>query len=69
MSTAPARARDDELDARVATAIEHVAAVLSAPGTAAQGGAAAGALPNGVEVTVTLESGEVFTRIFALRGQ
>lgn len=39
------------------------------PGTAAQGGAAAGALPNGVEVMVTLESGESFTRIFALRGQ
>ena len=31
MSAAPARARDDELDARVATAMEHVAAVLSAP--------------------------------------
>lgn len=40
-----------------------------APGTAAQGGATAGALPNGVEVTVTLESGEMFARIFALRGQ
>src|SRR5262245_16619484 len=35
MSAVPARARDDELDARVATAMEHVAAVLSAPGTAA----------------------------------
>jgi DNA-binding CsgD family transcriptional regulator len=35
MSAAPARARDDELDARVATAMEHVAAVLSAPGTEA----------------------------------
>src|SRR4029453_19467631 len=35
MSTAPARARDDELDARVATAMEHVAAVLPAPGTEA----------------------------------
>ena len=35
MSAAPARARDDELDARVATAMEHVAAVLSAPGSAA----------------------------------
>jgi LuxR family transcriptional regulator, regulator of acetate metabolism len=35
MSAAPARARDDELDARVATAMEHVAAVLSAPESAA----------------------------------
>ncbi len=35
MSAAPARARDDELDARVATAMEHVAAVLSAPGSEA----------------------------------
>ena len=35
MSAVPARARDDELDARVATAMEHVAAVLSAPGTEA----------------------------------
>ena len=35
MSAAPARARDDELDARVATAMEHVAAVLSAPASAA----------------------------------
>jgi LuxR family transcriptional regulator, regulator of acetate metabolism len=35
MSAAPARARDDELDARVATAMEHVAAVLSAPASEA----------------------------------
>jgi DNA-binding CsgD family transcriptional regulator len=35
MSAAPARARDEELDARVATAMEHVAAVLSAPASAA----------------------------------
>lgn len=35
MSGARAGARDDELDARVATAMEHVAAVLSAPGNAA----------------------------------
>ena len=35
MSAAPAQARDDELDARVATAMEHVGAVLSAPGSAA----------------------------------
>ena len=31
----PARAGDDELDARVAAAMEHVAAVLSAPASAA----------------------------------
>src|SRR5919112_91902 len=31
MSVVPARASDDELDARVATAMEHVGAVLSAP--------------------------------------
>jgi DNA-binding CsgD family transcriptional regulator len=30
-ASVPARARDDELDARVATAMEHVAGVLSAP--------------------------------------
>src|SRR5215207_2964538 len=35
MSVAPARARDEEHDARVATAMEHVAAVLSAPASAA----------------------------------
>ena len=35
MSAAPAQARDEELDARVATAMEHVAAVLSAPASAA----------------------------------
>jgi LuxR family transcriptional regulator, regulator of acetate metabolism len=35
MSAAPARARDDELDSRVATAMEHVAAVLSAPSSEA----------------------------------
>jgi DNA-binding CsgD family transcriptional regulator len=35
MSAAPARARDEELDARVATAMDHVAAVLSAPASAA----------------------------------
>lgn len=39
------------------------------PGTAAQSGAAAGALPNGIEVSVTLQSGETYTRIFAIRGQ
>jgi general secretion pathway protein J len=39
------------------------------PGTAAQSGAAAGALPNGIEVAVTLQSGETLTRMFALRGQ
>jgi DNA-binding CsgD family transcriptional regulator len=35
MSAAPARAREEELDARVATAMDHVAAVLSAPASAA----------------------------------
>ena len=35
MSAAPARAREEELDARVATAMAHVAAVLSAPTSAA----------------------------------
>jgi LuxR family transcriptional regulator, regulator of acetate metabolism len=35
MSAAPARAREEELDARVATAMDHVAAVLSAPTSAA----------------------------------
>src|SRR5215208_7027753 len=35
MSAAPARASDDELDARVATAMDHVGAVLSAPSSAA----------------------------------
>lgn len=38
------------------------------PGSAAQGGGA-GALPTGIEVSVTLEGGETFTRIFAMRGQ
>src|SRR4029453_18357596 len=35
MSAAPARAREEELDARVATAMDHVAAVLSGPTAAA----------------------------------
>jgi LuxR family transcriptional regulator, regulator of acetate metabolism len=34
-ASVPARARDDELDARVATAMEHVAGVLSAPSSEA----------------------------------
>lgn len=38
------------------------------PGSAVQGGAAAGALPNGIEVAVTLQSGETLTRIFAVKG-
>jgi LuxR family transcriptional regulator, regulator of acetate metabolism len=35
VGTTPARTSDDELDARVATAMQHVAAVLSAPASAA----------------------------------
>ena len=34
-ASVPSRARDDELDARVATAMEHVAGVLSAPSSEA----------------------------------
>jgi general secretion pathway protein J len=39
------------------------------PGSSVQGGATAGALPNGIEVSVTLKTGEILTRIFAVRGQ
>lgn len=38
------------------------------PGTPAAGGAAAGALPNALELSITLPSGEVVTRLFAMRG-
>jgi general secretion pathway protein J len=38
------------------------------PGSPAAGGAAAGALPNALELSVTLASGETVTRLFAMRG-
>lgn len=38
------------------------------PGSPAAGGASAGALPNALEISVTLASGETVTRLIAMRG-